>query len=134
MMTGPAAAQHGFARRGGIAQTTRWWLERDFLPGRSIVPDAMASFDAYSDFEGTPLADWLHKLGIRRLLIGGIATDYCVKASVLDALREGFEVLLLVDAIRPVDVQPGDGARAEQAMVQAGARPIRYEQLAGEDA
>lgn len=89
--------------------------------------------DAYSDFEGTPLADWLHKLGIRRLLVGGIATDYCVRATVLDALREGFEVLLLVDAIRPVDVQAGDGERAEQAMVQAGARPIRFEQLA-EDA
>lgn len=90
--------------------------------------------DAYSDFEGTPLADWLHKLGIRRLLVGGIATDYCVQATVLDALREGFEVLLLVDAIRPVDVQPGDGARAERAMVQAGARSIRFEQLAEEDA
>ena len=90
--------------------------------------------DAYSDFEGTPLADWLHKLGIRRLLVGGIATDYCVQATVLDALREGFEVLLLVDAIRPVDLQPGDGERAIQAMLQAGALPVRFEQLAGESA
>ncbi|MEN9904610.1 MAG: hypothetical protein RLZZ555_1175 [Pseudomonadota bacterium] len=110
----------------------------DFAAGLALPATAIfiskatrREVDAYSDFEGTPLADWLHKLGIRRLLVGGIATDYCVRATVLDALREGFEVLLLVDAIRAVEVRPGDGARAEQAMLQAGARPVIFEQLAG---
>ncbi|MDD2729616.1 nicotinamidase [Malikia sp.] len=94
---------------------------------KATQPDA----EAYSGFEGTELAASLRQQGIKRLFVGGLATDYCVRTTVLDALREGFEVLLLVDAIRPVEVQPGDGARAEQAMLQAGARPIRFEQLAG---
>lgn len=99
------------------------------LCSKASQPDA----EAYSGFEGTELAASLRSQGIRRLFVGGLATDYCARATVLDALREGFEVLLLVDAIRPVEVQPGDGARALQAMVQAGARPIRFEQLTGAD-
>ena len=97
---------------------------------KATRPDA----EAYSGFEGTELAARLRQQGVKRLFIGGLATDYCVRATVLDALREGFEVWLLADAVRAVDVQPGDGERAEQAMAQAGARPIRFEQLAGDAA
>lgn len=100
------------------------------LCSKASQPDA----EAYSGFEGTELAASLRQQGVKRLFVGGLATDYCVKATVLDALREGFEVLLLADAVRAVDLHPGDGARAEQAMAQAGARPIRFEQLAGEGA
>lgn len=69
---------------------------------------------------GSLLED-LHGRGIDRLVVGGLATDYCVRHSVLDALRNGIAVTLLTDAIRAVDVEPGDGARALDEMSAAGA-------------
>ncbi len=59
--------------------------------------------------------------GVDRLVVGGLATDYCVRASVLDALREGFAVTVLADGIRGVEVQAGDTERALQEMRAAGA-------------
>jgi nicotinamidase/pyrazinamidase len=55
--------------------------------------------------------------------VGGLATDYCVRATVLDALKGGFETSVLIDASRPVDVQTGDGERALNEMLSAGAEP-----------
>ena len=86
--------------------------------------------DAYSGFQGTDLHRRLHAAGIRRLFIGGLATDYCVLSTVRDALQLGYEVLLLADAIRAVDVQPGDGLRAEQEMIKLGAQRITVEGVA----
>lgn len=80
------------------------------------------SKEAYSAFDGTDLATWLREHGARRLFVTGLATDYCVRASVLDALHEGFDVVVLEDAVRAVDVQPGDGERALAEMREAGAR------------
>lgn len=80
--------------------------------------------DAYSGFEGTDLDQRLRAAGIRRLFVGGLATDYCVLNTVRDALRLGYAVMLLTDAIRAVDVQPGDGQRAEAEMVGLGAQRI----------
>ena len=54
-------------------------------------------------------------------MIGGLATDYCVKATALDALSLGYETVVLRDAIRPVELEPGDGDRALAAMEGAGA-------------
>ena len=82
--------------------------------------DGYSAFDA-RDPGGRPLADLLREQGVRRLYVGGLATDYCVKASVLDARREGFAVTVLEDAVRAVNVQPGDGERALAAMREAGA-------------
>jgi nicotinamidase/pyrazinamidase len=59
------------------------------------------------------------------LWIRGLATDYCVVSTVLDARKEGFDVLFLEDTSRAVDVQPGDGARAIDKMREAGAVPVR---------
>lgn len=78
--------------------------------------------DAYSGFAGTDLAARLRQVGARRVFVGGLATDYCVLNTVQDALAEGFEVVLLVDAIRAVDVRPRDGAAAIAAMRRQGAR------------
>lgn len=86
--------------------------------------------DAYSGFQGTDLHRRLHAAQIRRLLIGGLATDYCVLNTVRDALRLGYQVLLLGDAIRAVDVRPGDGLRAEQEMTRLGAQRITVEGVA----
>jgi nicotinamidase/pyrazinamidase len=67
------------------------------------------------------LVDDLAARGVDHLYVGGLATDYCVKHSVLDAVRHGIDVTVLTDAIRAVDVQPGDGARALDEMRNAGA-------------
>ena len=98
------------------------------LPGDGTVvskgmdPEA----DSYSAFQaespdGMPFSAALGEKGAQRLFVGGLATDYCVKATVLDALREGFEVIVLEDAIRAVDVNPGDGDRAIAEMKWHGA-------------
>jgi nicotinamidase/pyrazinamidase len=77
--------------------------------------------EGYSAFEATELADLLHDRGIKKVTVVGLATDYCVKDTVLDALREGFEVEIDTDAMRAVNVQPGDDERAIEAMLAAGA-------------
>jgi nicotinamidase-related amidase len=115
------AATHGAEFASGLA-----------LPEAAVVISkaATAEADSYSGFGGTELAARLRAAGVKRLFIGGLATDYCVLNTVKDALAQGFAVLLLADAIRAVDVKPGDGARAQAEMQQLGARPIRYEDLA----
>jgi nicotinamidase/pyrazinamidase len=70
-------------------------------------------------------------MGIGRLLVGGLATDYCVRATVLDALKEGFAVILLLDAIRAVEVRPGDGDRAIAQMREAGAHLVGSRAIPG---
>ncbi|HEV8311343.1 MAG TPA: isochorismatase family protein [Methylomirabilota bacterium] len=90
--------------------------------------------DAYSawqaeDTGGTPLPALLRRRGVRRLYLGGLATDYCVKATTLDAARDGFEVVVLADAIRGVDLTPGDSDRAVAEMRGAGARFITLDGL-----
>lgn len=76
--------------------------------------------EAYSGFDGTSLADDLRAKGIERLFVCGLATDYCVKATALDARREGFEVVVVEDAVRAVNVNPGDGEKAIEEMRAAG--------------
>lgn len=77
--------------------------------------------DAYSVFSGTDLHPRLQRARIRRLYVGGLATEYCVLQSVLDALLLGYAVVLLPDSIRAVDLQPGDGEWAIATMLSAGA-------------
>ena len=94
--------------------------------GAVVVSKATASDqDAYSAFDGTDLAERVRARGVRRLLIGGLATDYCVKHTVLDAVKHGFETLLLIDACRGVEIEDGDTARAAAEMTAAGARPTK---------
>jgi nicotinamidase/pyrazinamidase len=99
----------------------------DFAPGLQLPPDAAivskatrAERDAYSAFDGTGLAARLHAARVRRVFIGGLATDYCVRATALDARDSGFDVVLLTDAVRAVDMTPGDGARAMEEMQARG--------------
>jgi len=80
--------------------------------------------DAYSGFQGTDLAKILREKGINRTVVCGIATDYCVRATAHDALHEGFQVLVLEDAIRGVEVHAGDCQRAIEELRQAGAEII----------
>jgi nicotinamidase/pyrazinamidase len=76
----------------------------------------------YSAFQDTALAELLRDRSVDSVVIGGLATDYCVLNSVLDARAEGFGVTVLEDGIRAVEVNPGDAERAIEAMRAAGAR------------
>ncbi|HEV2405250.1 MAG TPA: nicotinamidase [Ktedonobacterales bacterium] len=83
--------------------------------------------DGYSNIDailpdGQRLLESLREAGVTRVFVGGLATDYCVKATALDALKAGLAVVVLLDACRAVDAQPGDGERAIAEMVAAGAR------------
>jgi nicotinamidase/pyrazinamidase len=120
-----------FTARGGPwpAHAVAGTVGADFGPGLELPGAAcivskatQASREAYSGFDGTDLARQLDAVGTRRLFVAGLATDWCVRATVLDALAFGYEVVLLGDAIAAVDAHPGDGARALAEMVQAGAR------------
>jgi len=95
----------------------------------NIEKATTAERDAYSGFSGTSLADDLRARGVRRVVVGGLATDYCVLNTVKDAIDEGFEAVVLEDAIRPVEVREGDGERAEDEMRRAGARFTTVEAL-----
>ncbi len=85
--------------------------------------------DAYSGFEGTDLAAQLSDLARRRVFIGGLATDYCVRATALDALSHGLQAVVLSDAVRAVNVRPGDGERALADMATRGVRIARVERV-----
>lgn len=76
--------------------------------------------DSYSAFGETDLAQRLRRSGVKRVWIGGLAQDYCVRESALDAIREGFEVHVIADATRAVNVQPNDGTRALEDIRRAG--------------
>jgi len=101
------------------------------LPAHAVViskPGA-ADRETYSGFEGTDLETRLRAATVRRLFIGGLATDYCVLHTVRDAIERGFTVFLLRDAIRAVNVEAGDGARAETEMLRLGAVPLELHLL-----
>jgi nicotinamidase/pyrazinamidase len=82
------------------------------------------SADGYSGFDGTNLGELLREEGVEEVWVGGLATDYCVKHTVLDALREGFDVKALAEAMQPVNLKPEDGARAVEEMRMAGAEIV----------
>jgi nicotinamidase/pyrazinamidase len=127
---------HHFAAFGGPwpVHCVQGTAGADFHPnlhlpaGTPIVTKGTSMEDAgYSMFEGTledgrTLAEALRERGVSRVHVGGLATDYCVRATVLDALRQGFRACLLVDAARGVNVTPGDDRRAVDEMAAAGAK------------
>jgi nicotinamidase/pyrazinamidase len=104
--------------------------------GAEVVSKGMdPERDAYSAFQaeaadGRSFGDLLAARGVSRLFVGGLATDYCVKATVLDARRRGLDVVVLDDAVRAVDVNPGDGTRAMDEMIAAGAHVVRLDRRA----
>ena len=93
-----------------------------------VVSKGLGDTDCYSAFDETDLALQLHRLGVEEVWVGGLATDYCVKSTVLDALKEGFRVKALENAMRAVEVNPGDGERAIAEMRQQGAAIVRSDE------
>jgi len=95
-----------------------------------IISKGLGDEDSYSAFDGTDLALQLERLGVREVWIGGLATDYCVKNTALDALKQGLNVKVIKEAIRAVDLQPGDGQRAIDEMRNAGAELVESQHTA----
>jgi nicotinamidase/pyrazinamidase len=89
--------------------------------GMNPVDEGYSLFEAWLE-DGRDALTALRELGVTRVHVGGLATDYCVRATALDALAAGFDTFLLADAIRAVEVEPGDGARAIEEMRAAGAQ------------
>ena len=83
--------------------------------------------EAYSAFDGTGLDEWLRGRAVARVFVAGLATDYCVRATVLDALKAGYPVFVVEDGCRGVAEASSQAALAE--MEQAGARRCSSEEL-----
>lgn len=140
----PEGSKH-FLENGGIwpAHCVQKSRGANFHPGLMlpegtiVVSKGQAVWDnGYSAMQGvtengTPLTMLLRSMGMDKLYIGGLATDYCVKETALEALTEGFGVTLLTDAVQAVELRPGDGERAVAAMVEAGADLATLATIAG---
>lgn len=94
--------------------------------GMDPKKDSYSAFHA-QDRNGMGFSGWLKILGIGELYIAGLATDYCVKFSTHDAIRQGLKVMLLMDAIKGVNLKPRDSEEAIKEMVEAGAKKITLE-------
>ena len=128
----PATAKH-FAAYGGIwpVHCVRNTPGAEFHPGLfddpriTIISKGIdESADGYSGFDGTNLAQILRDQEVNEVWVGGLATDYCVKHTVLDALQQGFAVKALTDAMRAVNLNPTDGEKAIEEMRNAGAEIV----------
>ncbi len=118
-----------FHERGGpwpphcVAGSVGAELSRELRqPANAIIISKATTRDAeaYSAFAGTDLERQLAKRGVRRIFLGGLATDYCVLNASLDTLKAGLQVVVIDDAVCAVDVHPGDGAAALEAIRRAG--------------
>jgi nicotinamidase/pyrazinamidase len=115
-----------------VRGTDGWHFHPDLKLPKAEIFYKGEEGDGYSGFEGKtakglPLNTWLETNRIERLHVCGLTTDYCVKETVLDALRKGFEVHVLVDAVRAVDEE--DGKRALELMKHGGAILTTTEEL-----
>lgn len=90
-------------------------------PRIEVISKGLGDKDCYSAFDETDLAARMRDQKVEEVVVGGLATDYCVKNTVLDAVKHGFKVKAVENAMRAVDLQPGDGERAIEKMRAAGA-------------
>src|SRR5579862_1727955 len=117
---------HCIAESTGAAFASTLTLPEDVI----VVSKAdSAEADAYSGFDHTDLASQLAARGCRRVFIAGLATDYCVRATVLDALHAGLQTVVLEDGVRAVNVKPTDGQHALTEMRTKGARIAHSSEL-----
>ena len=126
-----------FSENGGtwpphcVADTEGARFHKDLIIPENalIISKAIeTTLEAYSGFEGTALTTHLRSLDIDSLVVMGLATDYCVKATVMDALKEGFAVTVVSDGVMAVNVSDGDGEKALLEMSKAGALILSSEQ------
>jgi len=101
-----------------------------FHPSLAVPADAavidkgtLQAEDAYSGFQGTDLARRLQRLHVKEIYVAGLATDYCVKNTVLDGVAQGFETYVITDCVKGVNLKRTDSATAMRTMLSQGARP-----------
>lgn len=99
-------------------------IARVFPKGTDGRVDSYSGFFDNGHRQSTGLSEWLRGCGVSELVVVGLATDYCVKFTALDAIQEGFQVSLVEDACRGVNLQPGDVAQAVAAMRNAGVQVV----------
>ncbi len=109
-------------------------FDRVFLKGDDVEIDSYSGFFDNGHRKATGLGDYLKERGVTDVYVAGLATDYCVKFTVLDAVKLGFNTHVIVEAIRGVNVQPGDADQALQEMQDAGARLVNAAGLQSKDA
>ena len=109
-------------------------VARVFLKGTDAGVDSYSGFFDNEHRRATGLGDYLKERGVTNVVIAGLATDYCVKFTALDARMLGFDTSVVVDACRGVEVQEGDTARAVEEMRAAGVKIIESRQLSGAQA
>lgn len=135
----PESTPH-FAKDGGVwpvhcvGDTWGAAFHPNLIVDGPVVRKGIGGEDGYSGFsmrdpesgEVTPtgLASQLERWGITKVVVCGLATDYCVKATALDGVTAGYGVVVLTNAIRPVDLEPGDGDKALAAMTDAGCQLV----------
>ncbi len=100
-------------------------IKKVFLKGTGNTDDGYSAFEATND----DLESYLKINGIKRLYVAGLATDYCVKATALDAARKGFEVYTVREAVRAVNLNPGDEEKAWSEMKNEGIKIISINEL-----
>jgi len=129
-----------FAKYGGkwpehcVRETWGAELHPDLEVAGEVVHKATGDEDGYSGFSvehlptgerrDTGLERILRARGVHTVVIAGLATDYCVKETALDAVDKGFETIVLTDAVRAVEVEPGDGDHALEAIARAGVKLV----------
>lgn len=96
--------------------------------GESPKEDSYSGFDGH-DAEGQTLEAALNEKGITHIYLGGLATDYCVRVTALDGIKKGFKVTVLLDAVKGVELKPGDSDRALEEMMAKGADTTTIDEI-----
>jgi nicotinamidase/pyrazinamidase len=107
----------------------RTHVRRVFHKGVDAKIDSYSAFWDNAKRRGTGLYEFLRAEGVDEITLMGLATDYCVRASALDAITHGFAVTVVEDGCRAVELVPGDGARAIEEMRAAGVKIVRSDEL-----
>lgn len=111
-----------------LSEGARFHPDLKLPEGTVVISKAMDALkESYSSFDSTDLAHTLELQGIYRLFVGGLATDYCILNTVLDARKLGFETVLLSDAVRGINLKPNDVEKAIEKMIAKGAEQTTLE-------
>lgn len=104
-------------------------IEKIFHKGTDKEIDSYSTFFDNGHLKSTGLEAYLRKKGIHEIYLAGLTTEYCIKYSALDAISLGFKACVVEDGCRPVDLKPGDGARALEEMRKAGVKIVKLKDI-----